>query len=118
MLCFSELLFHEIADVGEDFQLVRLHQKFVAGTGVEFDPDVPHPGVLQALHGPLDARAPLAHGVRISGEEEHRQVLRHPVEEGRVVQAEDAAEHAVVGVEGEGTTSTSRMLLSFVVVNW
>ena len=91
--------FHKIADVGKDFGPVRLHQKLVPGTGVELDLHVPHPGILHALHGSPDARAVLAHRVGITGQEEHRQVFRHPGQKGRVVQPQDAREHAVIGIQ-------------------
>ena len=74
----------------------------MAGAGVEFRLDVPDTGVPEALDGPLDSGGALAHRVGVTGEEEKGQVLRHPGQNGGVVQPQDACEHAVVGVQGEG----------------
>ena len=74
----------------------------MAGAGVEFRLDVPDTGVPEALDGPPDSGGALAHRVGVTGEEEKGQVLRHPGQNGGVVQPQDACEHAVVGVQGEG----------------
>ena len=74
----------------------------MAGTGVEDAFNVLHTGILQALDGAAHALALLAHRVGIAGEEEQRQVLGHPCQKSRVVQAQDAAEHTVIGVQRKG----------------
>ena len=72
------------------------------GTGVQLAFNVLHTGVFQALDGAAHALALFAHRVGVTGKEEQRQVFGHFCKEGRVVQAQDAAEHAVVGVQCEG----------------
>ena len=74
----------------------------MAGTGVEDAFNVLHTGVLQALDGAAHALALLAHRVGIAGEEEQRQLLGHPCQKSRVVQAQDAAEHTIIGVQRKG----------------
>ena len=67
------MLFQPAADIFKHFLMVRFHQQFVAGTGVEDAFNVLHTGVLQALDGAAHALALLAHRVGIAGEEEQRQ---------------------------------------------
>ena len=74
----------------------------MAGTGVEDAFNVLHTSVLQALDGAAHALALLAHWVGIAGEEEQRQLLGHPCQKSRVMQAQDAAEHTVIGVQRKG----------------
>ena len=101
-LLFCQLFVQPCGDVPENLQLVGLHQQLVAGTGVEDAFNVLHTGVLQALDGAAHALALLAHRVGIAGEEEQRQLLGHPCQKSRVVQAQDAAEHTVIGVQRKG----------------
>ena len=109
----GKLLFQPVADVLEYFLVVRFHQQFVAGTGVELALDVLHADAFQALDGAAHALALLAHGVGITGQEQKRQVFGHLREEGRVMQTQDAAEHAIVGVqrEGEGAALVGQILV-------
>ena len=72
------------------------------GAGVQLAADVLHACGLQALDGTQHALAPVAHRVGGAGQEQQGQVLGHPGQKSRVVQAQDAAEHAVVGVERKG----------------
>lgn len=69
----GKLLFQPVADVLEYFLVVRFHQQFVAGTGVELALDVLHADAFQALDGAAHALALLAHRAGIAGEEEQRQ---------------------------------------------
>ena len=53
----GKLLFQPVADVLEYFLVVRFHQQFVAGTGVELALDVLHADAFQALDGAAHALA-------------------------------------------------------------
>ena len=97
-----QLFFEPAGDVRKHLGFVRLHQQLVAGAGVEFRLNVPDTGVPEALDSPPDSGGALAHRVGVTGEEEKGQVLWHPGQNGGVVQPQDACEHAVVGVQGEG----------------
>ena len=59
------------------FLLVRFHQQFMPGTGVQLAFNVLHTGVLQALDGAAHALAQVAHRVGVTGKEEQRQVFGH-----------------------------------------
>ena len=98
----GQVLFQPVIDVGKHFLLVRFHQQLVPGTGVQLAFNVLHSGVFQALDGAAHALALFAHRVGVTGKEEQRQAFGHFCKEGRVVQAQDAVEHAVVGIQREG----------------
>ena len=70
--------------------------------GIELRLDVPDADVPEALDGPPDSGGALAYRVGVTGEEEQGQLLGHPGQNGGVVQPQDAGEHTVVGVQGEG----------------
>ena len=96
------MLFQPAADIFKHFLMVRFHQQFMPGTGVQLALNVLHTGIFQALDGTLHALALFAHRVGIASQEQQRQVFGHLCKERRVVQAQDAAEHAVVGVQRKG----------------
>ena len=93
------MLFQPAADIFKHFLMVRFHQQFMPGTGVQLAFNVLHTGIFQALDGTAHALALFAHRVGVTGKEEQRQAFGHLCKERRVVQAQDAAEHAVVGVQ-------------------
>ncbi len=90
-----------VTNVSKDLFAVQLHQQLMPGAGVQLDLDVLHTGIQQALDRPLYACALFAHRVGIACQEQQGQILGHPGQKSRVVQPQDAAEHAVIGVQGK-----------------
>ena len=69
------MLFQPAADIFKHFLMVRFHQQFMPGTGVQLALNVLHTGVFQALDGTLHALALFAHRVGIASQEQQRQVF-------------------------------------------
>ena len=59
------MLFQPAADIFKHFLMVRFHQQFMPGTGVQLALNVLHTGVFQALDGTLHALALFAHWVAV-----------------------------------------------------
>ena len=69
--------FQPAADIFKHFLMVRFHQQFMPGTGVQLALNVLHTGIFQALDGALHALALFAHRVGIASQEQQRQVFGH-----------------------------------------
>ena len=98
---FLQPAFQPVTNVSKDLFAVQLHQQLMPGAGVQLDLDILHTSIQQALDRPLHTCALFAHRVGIACQEQQGQILGHPGQKNRIVQPQDAAEHAVIGVQGK-----------------